>query len=124
MNGSYYPNPTFPGATSPQQPQNYEPILPPLADGGTATNDGEMSYIENILRLNKGKRITAYVSFSDSNEWRDRQFKGIIEESGRDHLILSNPENGEWYLIPMIYVDYFTFDERINYSHAYSEKNF
>ena len=75
----------------------------------------EQSYIENILRLNKGKKVTAYVSFSDSVEWRDKKFTGIIEQAGRDHLILSNPENGKWYLILMIYLDYVEFDERINY---------
>ena len=75
----------------------------------------EQSYIENILRLNKGKKVTAYVSFSDSVEWRDKKFTGIIEQAGRDHLILSNPENGKWYLILLIYLDYVEFDERINY---------
>ena len=84
----------------------------------------EQSYIENILRLNKGKRVRAFVSFPDSNEWKDRIFTGIIEEAGRDHLIISDPNNGNWYLILMIYLNYVEFDEKINYSHVYSEKTF
>mgnify|MGYP003310460924 CR=1 FL=1 len=40
----------------------------------------EQSYIENILRNNIGKKVKAYVSFSDSNEWKDKIFEGIIEE--------------------------------------------
>ena len=84
----------------------------------------EQSYIENILRLNKGKMVKAYVSFPDSTEWRNKIFAGRIEEAGRDHLIISNPNTGEWDLILMIYLNYVTFDERINYSHSYSEKNF
>ena len=39
-------------------------------------------------------------------------------------IIISNPNTGEWDLILMIYLNYVTFDERINYSHDYSEKTF
>ncbi len=73
----------------------------------------EQSYIENILRLNRGKQVEIYASYPDSNEWRDRVFKGIVEQSGRDHIILSDPKTGNWYLILLIYVNYIKFDERI-----------
>lgn len=76
----------------------------------------EQSYIENILRLNKGKKVRVHQTFPDSNEWRDLEFKGIIEQSGRDHIILSDPESGVWQVLLMIYVDYISFDEPINYS--------
>jgi len=76
----------------------------------------EQSYVENILRLNKGKKVRVHQTFPDSNEWRDLEFKGIIEQSGRDHIILSDPESGVWQLLLMIYVDYISFDEPINYS--------
>ena len=51
-------------------------------------------------------------------------YTGIIEEAGKDHLVMSDPATGNWYLIRMIYLDYVEFFERINYSHSYSEKNF
>ena len=60
--------------------------------------DLEQSYIENILRLNKGKLATLYFSYPDSVEWRDRKYTGIIEAAGRDHIILSDPKTGRWYL--------------------------
>ena len=75
----------------------------------------EQSYVENILRLNKGKKVRVHQTFPDSNEWRDIEFKGIIEQSGRDHIILSIPETGVWQVLLMIYVDYISFDEPINY---------
>ena len=74
----------------------------------------EQSYIENILRVNKGKKVSVYQSFADSKDWSDKVFTGIIEQSGRDHIILSDPTTGEWYLLLMIYVDYIKFDEEIN----------
>ena len=48
----------------------------------------EQSYIENILILNKGKKARVHMTFPDSTEWRDLEFNGIIEQSGRDHIIL------------------------------------
>lgn len=75
----------------------------------------EQSYIENILRVNKGKLINIYMTFPDSVEWRDKVFTGILEQSGRDHIIISDPKTGKWQLLLMIYVSYITFEETINY---------
>lgn len=81
----------------------------------------EQSYIENILRLNKGKLITVFATFENNTEWNAKTFKGIIEAAGRDHLILSDPQTGKRYLIPMIYVDYVVFDEEIEYEYPFGE---
>lgn len=122
MNGNFYQNPTFP--TTQNQITNQIPTSPPGNISSSSMMPLEQSYIENILRLNKGKRVNVYMSYADSNEWRDKIYSGIIEEAGRDHLILSDPVNGNWYLLRMIYLDYVEFMEKINYSHSYSEKTF
>ena len=83
----------------------------------------EQSYIENILRLNKGKQVRIHMTFPDSNEFRDREFVGIIEQSGRDHIIISEPSTGKWQLLLMIYVDFISFDEKINYSPEFVPNN-
>ena len=72
--------------------------------------------IENIIRNNIGKKVRVHASFSDSVEWRDRVFTGIIEHAGRDNLVLNDVENNKHYLILMIYVDFFEFDEEIIYA--------
>lgn len=120
MNGNFYQNPTFPTMDN---NMNNE-MTPPGNYSSMTLTDNEQSYIENILRLNKGKRVNAYVSYPDSSEWQNKVYSGIIEEAGRDHLIMSDPVNGNWYLIRMIYLDYVEFMERINYSHSYSDKTF
>ena len=79
----------------------------------------EESYIENILRLNKGKLITVYLTFENNTEWNAKAVKGIIEAAGRDHLIISDPQTGMRYLFPMVYLDYVTFDEEIEYEYPY-----
>ena len=107
MNGSYYKNPVFQETTMYERDTSYP--------GEISDLPMEQSYIENILRLNKGKKATVYLSFTDSINWRDKIFTGIIEQAGRDHLILSDPETGKWYMLLMIYLDYVEFDGKINY---------
>ena len=86
---------------------------------------------ENYLKLpgsylfsTIGKKVKAYFSYPDSTEWRDKVYDGVIEEAGRDHLIMSDPKTGDWYLLRMIYLDYVTFEEKIRYNHDYSDKTF
>ena len=37
---------------------------------------------------------------------------------------MSDPKTGKWSLILLIYLNFVEFDEKINYSHAYSEITF
>lgn len=112
MNGTFYQNPTFPGnADFENENKILNPIRQDLPDMPM-----EQSFIENILRHNKGKKVKAYVSFPDASEWKDKVFEGTIEQAGRDHLIIKDTETGKWYLILMIYLDYVQFDERIDYT--------
>jgi spore germination protein Q len=80
----------------------------------------EQSYIENILRLNKGKLVHLFATFEGSTQWNSKEFTGIIEAAGRDHVILSDPQAGTRYLIPMVSVDYITFTEEIEYEYPYA----
>ena len=107
MNGSYYKTPVFLNdiERDSNMPNDYQTDYPM-----------EQSYIENIIRNNIGKKVRVHASFSDSVEWRDRVFTGIIEHAGRDNLVLNDVENNKHYLILMIYVDFFEFDEEIIYA--------
>ncbi|MED1420825.1 MULTISPECIES: spore coat protein GerQ [Bacillus] len=122
---SPYPHvPFYPGASQQQQQvggaapsqqtptsvAQYIPGMLPL----------EQSYIENILRLNKGKLVTVYMTFENNREWNAKIFKGVIEAAGRDHLIISDPQTGTRYLLPMVYVDYITFEEPIEYEYPFA----
>lgn len=106
MNNSYY-NPGFntnPNLNNTITPSQISEDLPM-----------EQSYVENILRLNKGKVASIYMTFPDSNEYRDRIFTGIVEQAARDHVVISDPKTGKWYLLLSIYIDFIVFDEEINY---------
>lgn len=116
MNGNFYQNPTFPTLDNSSNNSNDYAFEEGYQSGKLADMPMQQSYIENILRHNKGKKVKAYVSFPDAQEWKDKVFEGTIEQAGRDHLIISDPKNGHWYLILMIYLDYVEFDEQIEYS--------
>ena len=105
MNGTYYQNPTFPTNTPPTNISINEQL------------NIEQSYIENILRMNIGKKIKAYVSYPDSSAWQNKVYEGIIEAAGRDHLIIKDTTNRLWYLIRIIYLNYVEFPEPINYQY-------
>lgn len=124
----YYPQSSpayYPMYNTRQNPQQTQPIRQIPATPTAPATPGinvpgtlpiQESYIENILRLNLGKLATVYMTFEGSQE---KTFKGIVEAAGRDHIILSDPQTDKRYLLLMIYLDYITFDEEINYSYPF-----
>ncbi|MEH7222251.1 spore coat protein GerQ [Bacillus sp. JJ1566] len=128
--GGYYDPRQF-GMTNPYQQQQggfqvpqtptFVPPTFPQTGGITQNVPGmlplEESYIENILRLNKGKLATVYMGFDSTNQ--QKVFKGLIEAAGRDHIILSDPQTGMRYLLLMVYLQYITFEEEIEYQYPF-----
>lgn len=134
----YYPQaspafyPAYDYRQEPQPPQNMQnmqdmqgtqgmPGMPGMQNmqGMQAELPTEQSYIENILRLNLGKKATVYMTFENNTEWNAKVFKGIVEAAGRDHIIISEPKTNKRYLLLMIYLDYITFEGELNYDYPY-----
>ncbi len=137
MNTNYYANPIYPNINNNGFEFTKAKGITSIPNGNTNNNNmlgvsnadnsnivfEEQSYIENILRLNKGKLATFYFSYPDSVEWRDRTYTGIIEAAGRDHIIISEPNSGKRYLLLNIYLNYVEFNEKINYSPEFYTQN-
>ena len=81
----------------------------------------QQSYIENILRMNYGKVATVYMNFENS-QWGSKIFKGVLKGAGKDHIILKDLQSNTRYLLLMVYLNYITFDERIEYDYPYQQK--
>ena len=114
----YSPSPNTQQITPPSPTQTTIPYQQPYAPAPfNPTKRIEESYIENIIRLNRGKLGTFYMTYSDSNEWRDRVYKGVIEAAGVDHIIISDPRDGKRYILLNIYLDWVEFNEEINYEY-------
>ncbi|AXI10670.1 spore coat protein GerQ [Oceanobacillus sp. 143] len=124
---SQNPYQPFPYYYYPQTSQAYYPAFPTRqfptpsqqpsqTTGGQGQLPMQQSYIENILRLNRGKLATVHMTFEGGHQ---KTFRGIIEAAGRDHLILSESGTGRRVLLLMVYLDYVTFDEEINYAYPF-----
>lgn len=73
----------------------------------------EQSYVENILRLNRGKIATVYMTFTGHQQ---QVFVGYVVGAGRDHIVLRDVNTTKTYILLTIYLDYITFDEEIVYN--------
>ena len=62
------------------------------------------NYVENYLKEKIGHQIEIHASFCDSIEWRDSIFQGILEQVGKDYIVLNDNNNS--YVIWNIYLDY------------------
>lgn len=119
--GFYQPSGTYvqPQQMTPQQQQQQQAMQQQAAQAQYAVSQGmlplEQSYIENILRLNKGKQSTIVMTYERGSSLGTQSYTGIIEAAGRDHIVISEPESGKRYLLLMIYLDYVEFPERITY---------
>jgi spore germination protein Q len=136
---SYYPINYYPGfypssmmrASAPQQqnggfpatmhsgPSFAAPVVP-MGTAGQQLPPGTMeeSFIENILRFNKGKIGTFYFTYQGNDKWNAMVYRGRVETAGRDHLIISDPSSGKRFLLMMANLDWVEFGEQINYPQA------
>jgi spore germination protein Q len=113
-------NPAAPPA-APIAPGIVNPATPPTPTTGVpGMLPVEESYIENILRLNRGKIGTFYFTYENNTEWNSKIYRGRIEAAGRDHIVLSDPQTGKRYLLLMVNFDYAEFDDRLNYEYPYA----
>ncbi|HHT7237577.1 MULTISPECIES: spore coat protein GerQ [Bacillus] len=118
--GFYQPSGTY---VQPQQmppgQQQQQAMQQQAAQAQLAVSQGmlplEQSYIENILRLNKGKPATVVMTYERGSSLGTQSYTGIIEAAGRDHIVISEPKSGKRFLLLMIYLDYVEFPGEITY---------
>ena len=99
----------------PSGPSYAAPVVPMGTAQQLLAGAMEESFIENIIRLNKGKVGTFYFTYQGNNQWNAMVYHGRVETAGRDHIIISDPSSGKRYLLMMANLDWVEFDEKINY---------
>lgn len=95
MNNSLYNNGFIPNQNLMQGMSNYQ-------------DNYRTTYVEEYLRNNLGKKVEAHVSFCDSIEWRDSVFTGILDNVGKDYIVIHNNQNN--YVIWNVYLDYIVLE--------------
>ncbi|MFJ7756347.1 spore coat protein GerQ [Peribacillus muralis] len=102
-------------AMMPSGPSYAAPVVPIGTGQQLPAGTMEESFMENILRFNKGKIGTFYFTYQGSNKWNSMVYHGRVETAGRDHIIISDPSTGKRFLLLMANLDWVEFDEKINY---------
>lgn len=116
MNPPYPSGSTItPNTPNPSNAAYFEAQINPTLDQLAQYTKNQQSYIENILRLNKGKVCAVHMTFSGEGENKTKIFVGEIKGAGRDHIILEDPNTGHNFVLLMVYLDYVDFPEEINY---------
>lgn len=77
-------------------------------------NNLDSNYVESVFYGNKGKRVSIYLSYPDSVEWRDKVFTGTILKNGRDYVMIQQ-DDGNIILIWLVYINYAIFDKTASY---------
>lgn len=113
MQQSPFVNQQTPSFQPPPMPTGPIGPIGPSTPGIPGPAQSQKVYMENILRMNRGKLINIYMTFENNSEWNAKIFSGIIEEAGRDHILLRDPTTETHYLLPMVNFDYATFEENI-----------
>lgn len=102
--------------TAPGGPLYYEGTQTPnqqVAPQSNVPPSYDINYIEGILKAVGPVKVSVYMTFTGSKDWPDKKFTGILEAAGRDHIMISEPTNGHWILLPNVYIDYIEFEENI-----------
>lgn len=116
-----YPYYYYPATAGNYYPAYSSRQFPPQTTGNAGGQlTDQQSYIENILRLNRGKLGTFYLTFEGQQQ---TPFRGYIEGAGRDHILIREEDSNRRFLLLMVYLDYVLFDEQINYDYPYGNQD-
>ena len=103
--GNNYSNQPYPNQNMGINPNYNNPYVNnqmpdyPLPNAGNDNNSNDKTMandsncISDLCKMNKGKSITVYCTFTDSAEWHDKVFKGILYSAGDDNIIIYNQYN-------------------------------
>lgn len=96
--GTASPNTNMPGF--PYQPNTLQDYIP-----------NPSSYAEDVLTSGKELYAQFFMSYPDSNQWKDSVFSGYIEASGKDYVVVRSATEKKWYLLWTVYLNYVVFGE-------------
>ena len=78
----------------------------------TPSRGGQMQdmYNDNMLSPFVGKSASFYLTFNNSNEWRDTIFKGNIQDTNKDYTTIVDSTTNKPVLLWNKYIDYIILD--------------
>ena len=77
------------------------------------SDNNEINNFRNLIKQNINKKVSVNIFYKENDDYK---LSGIIENSGDDYIVISDPSSGKWNLIPMVYINFISFDEKIDFS--------
>lgn len=121
------PPPNYFGAPYPQQDMNHTNFAPPpnMAPSynkrveqntpGSKENAFEPldtnDYLTKFMEGHIGQKVKVYCSFTDSAQWHDMVFEGLVWGAGDDNLIIYDQKRNLHTLIMAVYILYIEFED-------------
>lgn len=106
-----YPNPNVPPYNQNGQMPNQE-----MTPQGTNPIDNVEEFYETFNKLvssNLGRHVIVYCSFTDSTQWHDKTFSGVLASAGDNYIIIYDDSVNRHYLIVGVYIDFIEFTEKL-----------
>ena len=118
---NYYGAPYPPGADMSHSnyappPNMQAPNYPPQPRQEKVPDDEELKPIENTPYFTKymegkiSKRVKIYCTFTDSGEWHDKVFEGLIYAAGDEFIIIYDEKTKKHLLILSVYILFIEFE--------------
>lgn len=87
------------------------PYAMPGMEANISQKRQERRFSEDLMQANVGRRITAYLTYDASEQWRDVTFSGVLRQVGRDYFLLREQNSDRDMMFLNINLDYVVFED-------------
>ncbi|WP_124728072.1 spore coat protein GerQ [Staphylospora marina] len=72
----------------------------------------DRNFSEDLMQANIGRRVSAYMTYDASEQWRNRVFTGVLRQVGRDYFVLRDQSSGKDVMLLNINLNFMVFEDR------------
>ena len=105
---NFAPPPNLQSSSYPSK-ERRDTMQPPTENN--INNEDSNEYFTKFLGGNIGKKVKVHCSFTDSAEWHDMVFEGLLWGAGDDNIILYDEKKDIHTLILAVYILYIEFSD-------------
>ncbi|MFC7441204.1 spore coat protein GerQ [Laceyella putida] len=87
------------------------PYTMPGMEASISQRRPERRFSEDLMQANVGRRITVYLTYDGSQQWRDLTFSGVLRQVGRDYFMIREQNSGRDMMFLNINLDYVVFED-------------
>jgi spore germination protein Q len=85
---------------------------PYVSGQGYVSQRQERRYSEDLMQANIGRRVSAYMTYDASEQWRNKVFTGVLRQVGRDFFLIREQKSGKDVMLLNINLNYMVFEDQ------------